>query len=309
MELNTLDRLNLELLRTFAVAARAPTFIAASRVRGVTVSAISQQVKSLEVQLGLALFERFGRRVQLTPAGRDLSLEVETHLGHLAEALERATRSQAKIEGLVTLGGPRTFGSFFVVPRLLQLLRTRPGLRVDQRFDVPSTLERQLGEGSLDLAVMGRPTEAPALESTVLATETFVAVAAPSLLAKCSPGRTEEALSEWPWLVFDADLAMHAPWWRASFGKRRPTPRNTIAAVASLEQLQSFAEAGLGAVVLPDYLVGPALRSKRLVQIVPSAGRGARAATNTLFLAWRQGAPLTARVSAVKEALLARQRG
>lgn len=307
MELNSLDRLNLELLRTFSVAARAPTFAAASRVRGVTVSAISQQVKSLEGQLGLALFERRGRRVTLTSAGLALSNELETHLGQLALALERATNAHARVEGLVTLGGPRTFGGFYVLPRLTKLLRERPGLRVDQRFEVPSVLEKQLVDGALDLAVMSRPPEAPGLDATVLTTETFVAVAAPSLLKRLPVARTEAALREWPWLAFDADLAMHAPWWRASFGRAAVPPKRLVAAAASLEHLQAFAEAGIGAVVLPDYLVGSALTARRLVHVHPSTpGRTPRAATNTLFLVSRRGAPLTARLLAVRRALLER---
>lgn len=304
MELNNLDRLNLELLRTFSVAARTPTFAAASRVRGVTVSAISQQVKSLEAQLGLALFERHGRRVTLTSAGLALSTELETHLGQLALALERATHAHTRVEGLVTLGGPRTFGGFYVLPRLTKLLRERPGLRVDQRFEVPSVLEQQLVDGALDLAVMSRPPEAPGLEAVVLTTETFIAVAAPSLLKRLPPARTEAALREWPWLAFDSDLAMHAPWWRASFGRAAVPPKRLVAAVASLEHLQAFAEAGLGAVVLPDYLLGPALAERRLVRVHPSTPGRARVATNTLFLVARRGVPLTARLTAVRQALL-----
>jgi DNA-binding transcriptional LysR family regulator len=304
VELNILDRLNLELLRTFSVAARAPSFAAASRVRGVTVSAISQQVKALEAQLGLDLFERLGRRVRLTPEARALALEVDTHLGHLEQALARVTRAHVSIEGLVTLGGPRTFGGHFVLPRLVRLLRARPALRVDLRFDVPSALERQLIDGALDLAIMGRPTEIAGLESAVLATETFVAIVAPSLRKALPPGLTEQALAEWPWLIFDEDLAMHAPWWRSSFGRRPKTPKSVVAAVGSLEQLQSLAEAGLGAAVLPRYLVEGAVAAGRLIQVTPvNPARAPRRATNTLFLAWRRGAPLTARVRAVRDSL------
>ena len=76
------------------------------------------------------------------------------------------------------------------------------------------------------------------------------------------------------------------------------------AAVASLEHLQAFAEAGLGAVVLPDYLLGPALAERRLVRVHPSTPGRARVATNTLFLVARRGVPLTARLTAVRQALL-----
>lgn len=306
MELNTLDSVNLELLRTFVVAASTPTFQAASRVRAVSVSAISQQVKALEGQLGVALFERLGRRVRLTPEGARLSEVVSHHLGQVAQALEEATGARQRVTGLVTVGGPRTFGAHFVTPRLASLLKSTPGLRVDQHFDVPSVLERQLVDGQLDFAVLARPAEALGLEVAPLSTETFLAVAAPGLVARLGRARDEAALQSWPWLVFDRDLPMHAPWWRASFGRAASMPSHLVAAVAGLEPLKLLAEQGLGAVVLPDYLVGPSVARGRLVEVVPASSRArkARPAHNTLFLAWRRSAPQTARLDVVRRALL-----
>lgn len=310
MKLNKLDAVNLELLRTFVVAAQAPTFAEAARVRSVSVSAISQQVKALEVQLGVLLFERLGRRVRLTPEGGRLAGALERHLGHVAEALDEVTGAGRRLTGLVTVGGPRTFGAHFVTPRLASLLRDTPGLRVDQVFDVPSVLERRLVDGQLDLAVLARPAQATGLEVKAMAMETFACVAAPGLVTRLGRARDEAAFAGWPWLVFDRDLPMHGPWWRASFGRPAPMPERVVAAVAGLEPLQALAEQGVGAVVLPDYLVGPAVKAGRLVVLVPSSSssssRRARAATNTLFLAWRRGAPLTARAEAVRSVLLAR---
>lgn len=304
MELNTLDALNLELLRTFMVASRTRTFAEAGRLRSVTVSAVSQQVKALEGQLGLQLFERLGRRVKLTPAGRALSLEVSEQLTRLGESIDRARQAHVRVAGTVVLGGPRTFGAYWVTPRLIALARKEPALRVDQRFDVPSSLERQLLDGSVDLAILGRPAEVTGLETVTLTTETFVAVAAPSLLQRLGPARTEAALAAWPWLAFDSDLPMHGPWWRASFGRRARVPSTLVAMIASLEQLEAFATAGLGAVVLPSYVVQASLRAKRLGLVVPkSATRVPRAAHNPLFLAWRRSSVMSARVAAVRAAL------
>lgn len=305
MELNSLDSVNLELLRTFVVASTSPTFAEAARARGVSVSAISQQVKALEGQVGLLLFERIGRRVRLTPEGKRLAEALQVHLAGVADALDEATGAGTRLAGVVTLGGPRTFGAHFVTPRLVSLLRRTPGLRVDQQFDVPSVLERRLLEGQLDFAILARPADALGLEVAALAMETFLAVAAPALLARLPRGRDEAALRTWPWLVFDRDLPMHGPWWSASFGRQAPMPQTVVAAVAGLESLQQLAEAGLGAVVLPDYLVAPALKSGRLVVVTPASSgpRRPRPATNTLFLAWRRGAPVTARADAVRRSL------
>lgn len=304
--MNNLDAINLELLRTFVVAASHRTFGEAARVRGVSVSAISQQVKQLERQSGLHLFERLGRRVRPTREGAVLAETLRLSLSQVATALDEAAGAGRRLAGRVVVGGPRTFGQHFVLPRLSRLLAEHPGLRVDQLFDVPSALEPKLLDGVLDFAVLGRPAELPGLETVPLERETFVCVATPGLLERLGPGRDARALAGWPWLVFDRDLPMHGPWWKAAFGQPPPLPERVVSATASLEQLQAMAEAGLGAVVLPDYLLTRALAAKalRVVEPASSSGRSARPAHNTLFLAARRGAPPTARTEAVREALL-----
>jgi DNA-binding transcriptional LysR family regulator len=176
-------------------------------------------------------------------------------------------------------------------------------LRLEQRFDVPSVLERRLLDAHLDLAILSRPVETGGLSATALALETFLCVAAPSLLATLPKERHERALRTWPWLVFDHDLPMHLHWWKTTFGKTHP-PNNVIAHLASLELLEAFAIAGLGVTILPDYLVAPSLSRQTLISVDRSL-RPRRAARNTLFSAWRTGAPMTARLQAVMRALVA----
>jgi DNA-binding transcriptional LysR family regulator len=297
---------NLELLRTFVVAARAPTFALAGRARGVSVSAISQQVKMLEAQLSLPLFERFGRNVRLTKQGASLLTAVELNLKSLAEALAEAIEDHTKLSGVVTLVGPRTFGSFYVTPRIQSLLRKHPSLQLSQRFEVPSLAERMLTQGHTDLAILTRPAEVSGLAVAPLWTESFVAVAAPRFVKQASPERTELTLSQWRWLIFDDDLPMHARWWRAQFGKPSTRPTTVAASVASLEHLLDYALAGIGCAVLPDYLVAQPLRQGKLVEITTAGtnSRPSKSARNTLYLAWRESAPDTARVRCVKQALL-----
>ena len=72
--------------------------------------------------------------------------------------------------------------------------------------------------------------------------------------------------------MFDRDLAMHAPWWRAAFGGRGEPPATIVGEVASLEEMQALAEEGVGIAVLPDYLVAAALTARRLVVLPPDGG-------------------------------------
>ena len=96
--------------------------------------------------------------------------------------------------------------------------------------------------------------------------------------------------------MFDRDLAMHAPWWRATFGRRAALPDTIVAEAGELEAMLALVEAGVGLAVLPDYVV--AGRAK-VVDVTPA---GSKPATGTLFLATRS-APPPARVAAVLAAL------
>src|SRR5688572_10058909 len=104
-----MNSVDLELLRTFVVAASAPTFREAAVRRRVSVSAISQQVKVLEGQLGIPLFERIGRRARLTASGQSLRATLTEDLARIDEALEAASSAHHEAQGRVTIGAPRPF--------------------------------------------------------------------------------------------------------------------------------------------------------------------------------------------------------
>lgn len=105
---------------------------------------ISQQIRALEGELGLELFERLGRRVRLTSDGGKLLQTVSTHLGAISEAVTQLSQERTELEGVVTVGGPRTFGQRWLESRLPPLFERVPGIQVHLRFDVPSVLERAL---------------------------------------------------------------------------------------------------------------------------------------------------------------------
>lgn len=298
--------LNYELLRTFLAAGTAPTFTAAAAGRHVSVSAVSQQIRALEVQLGVPLFERAGRRVRLTPAGQGLVAALRPAFVQIEAALAATLADHAVVRGPVAIGAPRSFGRVWLRPRLAPLLRAHPELTVRLEFDVPSVLERRLVDGVLDLVLLAQPAALAGVVTRPIASETFVAVASPAYLRAHGAPRTRAEFQRHRFVVFDRDLAMHAPWWRAAFGGRGEPPATIVGEVASLEEMQALAEEGVGIAVLPDYLVAAALTARRLVVLTPDGGaRRARPARNTLFVGWRGAAITTARLRATLEALQA----
>lgn len=296
--------MELDLLKTLVLVGDATSHAEAARQRGVTPSAISQQLKLLEAQIGVPLFERVGRRSVPTAAARELIDQLREPFDRIERVVE-ATRSDfEQVRGRLTIGSPRPFGSVYLRPRLASLLRRYPQLELVVEYGVPSVLEQRLVEGRIDLAILVTTPEHPSLTNATIAHETFVAVASPGYLRKQGrPASLEEFLGH-RYIVYDQDHAMHRPWWRATFGARARAEVPIACSVASLPEMQALTEAGLGIAVLPDYLVGLAIERGHLEVLAPPQVKGT--ARNAIYLSWRSHALESARLRVVREAFVGR---
>jgi LysR family glycine cleavage system transcriptional activator len=113
-------------LRAFEAAARHLSFKNAARELHVTPGAVSHQVKVLEDSLGMPVFRRLTRKLELTPEGQLLVPKVQEGLRSLAEAVERVrNRSEARA---LTVLAPPNFAARWLVPRLGAFTERHPGL-------------------------------------------------------------------------------------------------------------------------------------------------------------------------------------
>ena len=293
--------LDLDLLKTLVLVGEASSHAEAARRKGVTPSAVSHQLKLLEAQFGVPLFERVGRRSVPTAAARELIAQLREPFDRIERVVESTRRDFEQMRGRLTIGSPRPFGGVYLRPRLVSLIRRYPELELAVEFGVPSQLQQRLVDGQLDLAILVAAPDHPSLTSTIIAHETFLAVASPQYLQRYGePGSLEEFLTH-RYIVYDTDWAMHRPWWRATFGARAASTVPIACEVASLLEIQALAEAGLGIAVLPDYLVGPALDQGLLRALVPTEGPR-QPARSAIYLGWRSAALESARLRAVREA-------
>lgn len=291
--------MDLDLLRTLVVAAESPTLAAAAQKKHVTKSAVSQQLKALEAQLGMPLFERVGRNVRPTAHAKTLAEALRHAFALVDDAVAAFRDVHGSVRGVVRIGAPRPFAAAVLRPRLAKLLAAHEDLVLDVAFGTPTELEAKLVAGELDLAVLAREPEAASVEAEELFVETFEAVAAPRYVERHGTPRDAESFARHRIVVFGQDQPMFASFWRAAFGSRTTPRGKVVATVASLDEMRALAEAGVGIAVLPDYFVDDALRRGRLVR----AFRPKRPAKNPIVLAWRRGAVPSARIRAVRDAL------
>src|SRR6476661_224329 len=121
---------SLPALRVFEAAARHESFTRAADELSVTQAAVSHQVRALEEQLRLRLFERSTRRLDLTPAGRRLL----PRLSHAFRLIEAAVEELRRGERVLTVTTVHSFGAVWLAPRLGRFMERHPRLEVQVRY-------------------------------------------------------------------------------------------------------------------------------------------------------------------------------
>jgi DNA-binding transcriptional LysR family regulator len=161
-------------LRYFIVLAEELHFGRAAEKLHIAQPALSQQIKSLESDLGLRLLERTSRGVALTDAGSRLLAEANSVVARFDEALETMRRIKEGSVGALRVGvfpGPLRA---ILPPALVELRRQRPDVDVETRFVPTDDQPRALLEARLDVALLpsvGRIDVPPPLETRVVGCE------------------------------------------------------------------------------------------------------------------------------------------
>jgi DNA-binding transcriptional LysR family regulator len=141
-------------LTVFRTVAHHLSYTKAAEMMYLSQPAVSQQVRTLEVVLGLRLFARSGRGIVLTPAGQEMLRHTERLLALHAETAPVVREIHALERGSVLIGASASAGTY-VVPALLGTFHARyPRVRVTLRVANRRTIEEQLLTHQLDLVVM-----------------------------------------------------------------------------------------------------------------------------------------------------------
>jgi DNA-binding transcriptional LysR family regulator len=166
-------------LEVFVDAAETLSFVRVAERLRLTPSAVSFQIRQIELQTGFALFERIGRKVALTDAGRVL-LDYARPVLRAMRDIDRAMLAlQGSDGGRVRLGLVST--AKYIVPHMIARFREKhDGVAVQLREGNRSEALAALLSGETDLAVMGQPPDGAAIAAERFAAHPTVMVAAPA---------------------------------------------------------------------------------------------------------------------------------
>lgn len=252
-------------LRSFVVAARYQNFSRAGDELHITHSAISHQMKALERELGVALFRRKSRGVELTEPGRLLAAALQDAFQRIAQGVDdvRGRRQRA-----LTVSVLPAFATHWLIPRLADFERRHPDIEINIRA---SPLLTDFATEEVDLAVRYGGGKWAGVHAVPLADEEVFPVCSP----RFNDGRLPKTLAQ-----LARSRLLHTPlqpWdaWFSALGVTAPSPRRGMT-FAETDILLRAAIAGLGIALSRRLLAQPELDSGRLVRPVPDCVRADR---------------------------------
>ncbi|WP_076506756.1 LysR family transcriptional regulator [Pseudacidovorax sp. RU35E] len=167
-------KLTVRQLRYFVAIAQGRSFSRAAAQLAIAQPALSQNIAALEELMGVRLFERHARGVDLSAAGERLLTEALELLARLDTLPAQVAGSEARIQGVVRLAMAGSLAAVVVAP-LLRLVRQRhPGVSLEVSEGLSSEVRMRLESGRVHLAVMPGASELQGIASLPLYEERFM---------------------------------------------------------------------------------------------------------------------------------------
>jgi DNA-binding transcriptional LysR family regulator len=248
-------------IRSFMEIVRSGSVTRAANELSLTQPAVSQHIQSLESEFNAVLFDRTGRGMRLTEAGRALRGHFEQALASFANAKAAVEETESGVVGHLTLGTAITMTRTGIATCISQLRKSHPGISLTVRIARSEMIVSLVLDGQLELGIAAVASRPPGLRITPLFEQTFALVApadhplggrsiskraaATLQMIGCSPG---------PWIGVETDLSAS----RAAAAKIE---------TETLDATKALVEAGLGCAILPTHDVADELSQDRFQQI------------------------------------------
>lgn len=232
-------------LKTFVAVARHGSFAAAGQVVGLTPSAVSAQIRNLEAELGIRLFDRTGRTAILNMNGKKALVHAEEMLATFARMME--VGDGVSLRGELKVGAIATAQTGLLPEALVMLQKRAPALKIHLVPGVSLTLLNQVDAGEIDLALMVKPPFAlqKDLYAEDLVREEF-ALITPTYIAESDP---LEILANYPFIRYDR--SSFAGRQVAGFLNQHGIAPDQILELDEIEAIVRMVQGGLGVSVVP----------------------------------------------------------
>lgn len=259
----------LEGVAVFVAVAEAGSFSEAARRLGISPSAVSQAVRSLEERLGASLFRRSTRSVTLTDVGEEYLLAAAPALSQLRQAAEEASGRAQRPAGPLRLTMPRTAFDLVIAPQLVAFQDRYPDVRLE--VAVEARLVDIVHEGFDAGFRSGNRIDKDMVAVPVAPASEAILVAAPAYLAsRITPACPDDLLEHRAIMCRSQATGVIMPWMLQSADEVVQVTSPASAVIHDLASQVDLAVRGLGIASLPAALVDDLLVHGRLTRVLPA---------------------------------------
>lgn len=252
-------------LRTFLAVRKHRNYTRAAEELFLTQPAVSRQMRQLEEELGVRLFEQIGKSLHLTDAGETLAAEAEKLLGAMERTTEAVRFHRSAEVGSVRIGASTTPG-FYLLPDLLGRFHRRfPKVALHYTVENSLRIEQMLVRNELDLGFVGANLPSRELELKPLLEDEIVCFTSPShrltKVRRIAPSSLEEEM----WIIREKGSATRRLFehWLSS---RKGTIRKAIE-LGCPEACKALVRAGIGLSFMSVHGLRSEFQAKRLVRV------------------------------------------
>ena len=238
-------------LRTIEAVARHRSFTKAADELFLAQSAISQQIRRLEEELGLQIFRRSSRSVDITDEGRILLAHAKRVIAEIDELHGHLEELTGLLRGAVRIGGIYPFGRYDIYDVLADFRARYPGVAIHMLEDTQDEMLAMLRKDDLDCAFASVDPDAIGSEfaATLLWEEEFLVAMSPDHPLAARSSVTLEELVGADLIAYRDNSALRRRF-ETTLGRRGLEPRNAFVCT-EMNAVRALAAKGLGVAVLP----------------------------------------------------------
>jgi len=260
--------MTLEQLRIFTAVAEREHVTQAARALNLTQSAVSAAVSALEARYGVKLFDRVGRRIELTESGRLFLVEARAVLARAAAAENVLADLAGLKRGSLSLAASQTVASYWMPPLMARYREKYPGIALKLTVGNTETVAAMVRDGAVDLGFVEGEIDEPALTAIPVADDQLVVVTQTSRAPKRKQPLRAVDLKEMRWVFRERGSATRAIFEDAltALGLD-PATLDVVLELPSNEAVRAAVEHGAGAAALSKLAVNDALASGALTAL------------------------------------------
>lgn len=260
--------ITLEQMRIFSIVSELENMTLAARALGLTQSGVSGAISSLEERCGLSLFDRVGRSIRLTDAGRVFATETSSVLARVSAAEQALEEFKQIKRGTLQILASHTVANYWLPIRLVEYRRRHPKVKVLTKIDNTASVVRGVLDGAAPIGFIEGEACEPALQQNIVGIDDLVIVVGPQHPWAKKASLNSGDLSKGRWVLREQGSGTRSALEDAleNFGIKADQ-LNVVLEIPSNHAICTAVEEGLGATALSSLVVKERVAAGRLIAL------------------------------------------